>query len=701
MPVQRKQNQKANRANPILGAGVFTDGSAPKSNDALSISSQLQNIPALQKLKSEDASDRAWAATAVSHFVQDDAQRKQLLSSGLLPLLVPLLADTHSRVVLEVLGAMQNVVISGGESAALDLIHMGVMTPLMECLSKIAGLVDAAMISKSIPPKTNLDMHVDVIDESDGKKSEDLLQPSPFDLAQQAFGLLWSLGEVSNDVVVQLSNVDVITFAMRLLDPLHISIVPWPLMRVIGQFLNTIIESNPKVHAIFSNTPAFVTLLFSFVNSNAPDFGTWNDNKIVLAVLCASILENLRPVLIDQSDTPRITEFYSHILTVLSKSLDLDLQSQLVCVASAGAALASQKETLDNEMTDSHDSLSAVQNKDTKYLAELESKLENMQLALELLANIYSEEAPEAEQCSEEVEQDDMTETDIDMDDMAIVTCEDTEHQENATEANLPTSVLSQALLSDTLQLLPKLARIATVQLPVPSLASKSTESVMIHIHSVLARTLGCITNMILLGYLSEWQVSQATLLTELFQGIFKSCINISSAVPTDMVLLDACIGAQWSLLSPQVRNALIITPTQDYVDWLLKLVAATSGAPASLRAKGVGILAHHARLQGNIEVNRIIGRSFIAQLATSDAPEVLCEILNGIYDIYGDATFDYDMPVFVQGGFLAQLEKLHPTLRSKFKSIDKRKQRDVRERADEMILNLRAFIQYKASERK
>lgn len=40
-------------------------------------------------------------------------------------------------------------------------------------------------------------------------------------------------------------------------------------------------------------------------------------------------------------------------------------------------------------------------------------------------------------------------------------------------------------------------------------------------------------------------------------------------------------------------------------------------------------------------------------------------EALNAIFDIYADAEFDYDEPVFVKNGFLAHLSKALPNART------------------------------------
>ncbi|CEG78124.1 hypothetical protein RMATCC62417_12777 [Rhizopus microsporus] len=70
------------------------------------------------------------------------------------------------------------------------------------------------------------------------------------------------------------------------------------------------------------------------------------------------------------------------------------------------------------------------------------------------------------------------------------------------------------------------------------------------------------------------------------------------------------------------------------------------------------------------------------------------------MFDVYSDCAFDYDLPVFIECGFLNGLKQVLPSIRSMVKSIDKRKNFDLRLRGDEALDNLIAFIKYKKSER-
>jgi hypothetical protein len=71
------------------------------------------------------------------------------------------------------------------------------------------------------------------------------------------------------------------------------------------------------------------------------------------------------------------------------------------------------------------------------------------------------------------------------------------------------------------------------------------------------------------------------------------------------------------------------------------------------------------------------------------------------VFDIYGDGRFDYDTAVYVQLGFNGQLRAAVPLVQGKMRSVDKRTERGLRERADEALTNLKAFIKYKDAEYK
>jgi hypothetical protein len=77
----------------------------------------------------------------------------------------------------------------------------------------------------------------------------------------------------------------------------------------------------------------------------------------------------------------------------------------------------------------------------------------------------------------------------------------------------------------------------------------------------------------------------------------------------------------------------------------------------------------------------------------------VVTEIMDAITDIFADGDKVYDEPVFVQNGLLKELNQLLPYLRKKIKSIDGRKEPELRERGDEVLDTFIQFLKYKENE--
>ncbi|OBA19912.1 hypothetical protein METBIDRAFT_209872 [Metschnikowia bicuspidata var. bicuspidata NRRL YB-4993] len=123
-----------------------------------------------------------------------------------------------------------------------------------------------------------------------------------------------------------------------------------------------------------------------------------------------------------------------------------------------------------------------------------------------------------------------------------------------------------------------------------------------------------------------------------------------------------------------------------------------------------IGFLGSIAQVIGNTEITSevsqllvVLIRHFAASqnnMKEAKAIEIPIECLNLLYDIFGDASYEYDLPVFVQQNYLQKLEELEPIVKSCYKHIDKNKNPELKLRAEEAWTNLGRFIQYKKSER-
>lgn len=97
---------------------------------------------------------------------------------------------------------------------------------------------------------------------------------------------------------------------------------------------------------------------------------------------------------------------------------------------------------------------------------------------------------------------------------------------------------------------------------------------------------------------------------------------------------------------------------------------------------------------------NQSISQHLVQRLtSTSPSPsaEMLVSLLNAVIDIYSDETRSYDS-VFVENCYLQVLSGIVGKVRAEVKKIDKRRERNLRTRGDEVYENLVAFIKYRRS---
>ncbi|KAK3318540.1 hypothetical protein B0H66DRAFT_242419 [Apodospora peruviana] len=112
---------------------------------------------------------------------------------------------------------------------------------------------------------------------------------------------------------------------------------------------------------------------------------------------------------------------------------------------------------------------------------------------------------------------------------------------------------------------------------------------------------------------------------------------------------------------------------------------------------KCIGVLGCLARDPASLNVNREIGIFLMTLLGSpGTSPAELIEALNQVFEIYGDEELACDKEVFWKDGFLRHLEEVLPKLKIVAKGIDKRTAEELRVKADEAVLNLSRFIQYK-----
>lgn len=137
---------------------------------------------------------------------------------------------------------------------------------------------------------------------------------------------------------------------------------------------------------------------------------------------------------------------------------------------------------------------------------------------------------------------------------------------------------------------------------------------------------------------------------------------------------------------------------SNDQIQWLCIAAASTTPTSEVLKVKVIGILSAAAQIHDSLIRNKIVGDWLmsrmmeICMLPDSESCDLLSEILNAIFDIYGDETRIFNQ-TFVEGDYLGKLKSLLGRAKGKCRSI---KFVEVKERAQEAIENLDAFIKYR-----
>ncbi|KAI9312969.1 armadillo-type protein [Dichotomocladium elegans] len=673
MGKQKTQRRNKHRTNPLnarVNAGVQQGVSEQNAVQP------EQVLPVVQKLSSPDATERAWAAACISNLIMaGQAVRKLLLSKGVIPLLLERLTDSNQEVMEESLGALRR----------------DILTILANLLPKISQTID--LVLKKAPA---------VDDEDIGRRR------TIWDQAENFIYIIWSISEASDKHIRAVNRLNVIAFLISFLSAADQ--IPNRVVVAAGQCLNTLTDNNKDIYIEFQNNSQYIKMLYDIVDKFK------DPNMILVRVLACAILVNIREAIQftefwDEGDDGA-SELNKMILPVLVESLNYDIQEAVrqVIHAVESGNVAKHEET--GEVTPRPKQPLSKEEVITNlqlYIQSVEERLSTLQLSLELLADICVQDDAEDDGWE------DADENMVDEDEEGWEE-EGNNAEENIAEtADLEQSTTSAAVNEQLIrsnpvvhafiyQVMPQLIRLATLtplSFPSENMLAPTVSDAIALTHQ---RALECFNNFLLAMaeipskfWFKEFKADACQGWRWLFD--LANQVGASPASPAREDVLEVIVTCLWSL-GRGLQQDIPVEPSD--VASLFGAYHATSSD--SMRVKIVGCLGPIAMRQGAIEVNKEIGVFFMQVLNNTvsgqTSPAVAVEALNCMYDVYADCNFDYDEPVFIQGGFLVQLKKLVPTIRAMVKSVDKRRNFDLRSRSDEALINLVAFNKYKETER-
>ncbi|KAI9093796.1 armadillo-type protein [Phlyctochytrium arcticum] len=664
-----------------MPSGAVMDGITDENGSA-----KVEVLPIVKKLGSMSVDDRAWAATALSNLVLERDTRKQLLAGGLVDALLKLLTDTNMEVALEAAGALRNLAVAGGDDVCREIFRKNALIPLVDLVPKIFDLISQKLSNAPLP--------------ADADKSAALYRHLSLDFAEQVVALLWSLSETLDDAVQIITDSNVIPYLVQTLDPTHAAL-PWKLIQICAQTLNTLTDDNEGSHKYF--LPSTINHLLTLASGRSEKFSTWTDNHILLRPLAANILYNLRS-LAEPADQPHL---YSTLFSAIESLLDYDFPAASTRALEIAAALENMN-VPEVKQGDKPVEIQDLADGPSRRLEELEAHLSSIQLGLEVLANSCAEDVAEDEWLDEDNGAGDDEDADNSDDEVMAMMEEDmqvindtpaatTEMDSDATAPNESSTIIdprTRLLLTTSSSLFSKLLTLATSPPPTSTFtAHQDLINYAANLETLHLRVFDSLSNTIsLIGapYITANPSSTIPTFTALF--------NVCEAVASDPDRLDSALGVlfAWTHSAHTAKHPIRASDAQ--IETLCSTL--TSSIPVPPKCKIVSTLSLLALPQSQIPTNQKIGSTLISILPAAP-PLLISEILNAFFDIYADCAFDYDLPVYVQGGFNAVLKELVPVLKARIKGVDRRTEREVRVRGDEAMSNLVAFVKYKNGERK
>ncbi|CAI4058234.1 hypothetical protein N7582_001056 [Saccharomyces uvarum] len=229
------------------------------------------------------------------------------------------------------------------------------------------------------------------------------------------------------------------------------------------------------------------------------------------------------------------------------------------------------------------------------------------------------------------------------------------------------------------------------------------------HVFMILKDTF---TSRILIGWNNLIWLYVTLSLTELSEDLLTSLWNYVTQLDSqdDLSIKIGRMGCIWAVLKlissngpaedgNQVLNKFQMLNNIEFVKGIMSEFQ--NNEDLELKQKCINVLSTYAMVQGQIEMNKEVGQFFIQKLIQSNVqPEILVEMTNSLFQIYGDASYDYNEPIFVSGKFLSILkDQVVPNLRQQFKMVDKNKNPELKERCHDCFTTLDSFIHYKTDE--
>ncbi|KAI0640125.1 armadillo-type protein [Trametes polyzona] len=678
---QKKRSMR--RHNPMR----VPDSHLPKGLASASASSSKTEaiLPIIQKLEGVDPAERKWACVAVSNLIQNDPSTRRLLQGkNIVGKLITRLSDSEEEVVVEAAGSLRNLCIDGGFDICAEMFNKNILAPLKTFVPKISNTLSQFLASPKDAPEN--------------------AQQLVYEFADNVITILWCLSETSNKALNAINEILLVPFLMSFLAAREK--LPLSTVTSAAQCLYVLTDENRPIIEEVRTNAEYTACLLAIVSpddaaskANGKEKDTMSDARATaFRVLTCGILRNISPI-----PPPSIAATVDLDRDVVLPTLEPVLSStDLQEAAQAAQRAIDQQESIPQleSLSLKHTPKSDHKTPSELELERLETRLRTVQLALEILTGMCAtlpdpevfSGPPGGESQDDNEDEDDEGMEDAQDIDMAV---EDTSGAE-------PSQQLPGFF---TTLVVPLLKFVHPTALSFPPLGAPSphppTTSALSAIH---VSALECLNNIFLsMATSSRGNPSSLGLDPASGRTVFDAVWGALRLVGTEITgagqerrreMWDIGVGVLWGV-GNLFKGA--IAPTEEQVQVLIQFANATQDA--QVKVKTIGTLECLAQHPESVDANRIISSYFLSLLPPKANPptptEPLLQAVSALIDIYSDEGLPYDVN-FRQGCYLDALVQSVEGVRKAVRSIDRKKERELRVRGEEVRDNLVAFIQYR-----
>ncbi|OSD00854.1 ARM repeat-containing protein [Trametes coccinea BRFM310] len=679
---QKKRSMR--RHNPMR----VPDSHLPKGLASASASSSKTEaiLPIIQKMESVDPLERKWACVAVSNLIQNDPSTRRLLQGkNIVGHLITRLSDSEEEVVVEAAGSLRNLCIDGGFDICAEMYNKNILTPLKTFIPKISTTLSQFLTNPKDAPEN--------------------AQKLVYEFADNVITIIWCLSETSNKALNAINQISLVPFLMSFLASREK--LPLSTVTSAAQCLYVLTDENPPMIEEVRSNAEYTACLLTIVRPEEPttkpngkDKDTSDARAAALRVLACAILRNVSPI-----PPPSIAATVDLDRDVVLPTLEPVLSSTDLQEAAQAAQRAidqyepiPQLENLSLKGTPKSDHKTPSELE----LERLETRLRTVQLALEILTGMCAT-LPDPEVFSgasgADGEDDNEDEDDEDMGDAEDI------DMTNEEDSGAPRGDAPQPPAFFTTLVAPLLKFVQPTALSFPPLGAPSphppTTSALSAIH---ISALECLNNIFLsMATSARGRPSSLGLDPASGRMVFDAVWGALRLVGTEITaagqerrreMWEIGVGVLWGV-GNLFKGSL--APTEEQAKVLIEFCNAT--ADPHVKVKTIGTLECLAQHPESIETNKIISAYLVSLLPPAANPptptEPLLQAVNALIDIYSDETLPYDVN-FREGRYLETLVQSVEGVRKAVRGIDRKKERELRIRGEEVRDNLVAFIQYR-----